>query len=185
MGESSIVAILQKVLDGDVEAYVEIVRLYQQDVWKVAAAMLHDRGRTEDIVQQVFVDAYRSLETFEPGGDFQRWIKAIARNRVRRELRRSIREDRRLEIYRGYLAERLRDEAVASRYDDLREEALRRCREGLPEQYARAIELRYARSLEFDEMAETLGRTVAAARQTLSRARLWLRDCIERRMVGA
>jgi RNA polymerase sigma-70 factor (ECF subfamily) len=174
---------LRRVLAGEVDAYEAVVRSYQREVWKVVAAMLHDPGGTEDLVQQVFVNAYLHLFSYQPGTDFGRWIKSIARNLARNQLRARLRETRRMSVYREHLLGRLGDEAAAAREEDLLAEALRICRERLPEHGARVLDLRYARALSFEEIAAQLGRTVEAVRQFLLRIRLALRECVERRMV--
>jgi RNA polymerase sigma-70 factor (ECF subfamily) len=177
--------IVREVLGGQAEAYAEIVRLYQRDVWRVAAALLHDAQRTEDLVQQVFVDAYLALGRYVPGRDFGAWIKSIARNLVREDLRTRSRETRRMGVYRDHLEARLRDDAAAERYEDRLAEAHAKCREGMADPAARALDLRYAQSRSFEEIAAELGRSVEAVRQMLFRIRLSLKDCIERRMAGA
>jgi RNA polymerase sigma-70 factor (ECF subfamily) len=185
MDTETIDSVVQRVLGGEVDEYAGVVRLYQREVWKVVAAMLADRKATEDLVQQVFVDAYRNLSQYRVGEDFGRWIKSIARNAVRQELRRDRRAKHHLNTYQDFLESRIRDDRAASSYEDLRAEALKRCREGLPEHVSKALELRYGKSAGFEEIAEALGRTVEAARQMLSRVRLALRDCIEKRMARA
>ena len=121
--------------------------------------------------------ALQHLDRFRAGGDFGVWIKAIARNLAKQELRTRSREDRRMEVYQGLLENRRTEEretAVA--------EALRLCREKLPERGAEALTMRYERALSFEEIADALGATVNATRQLLSRVRVALRDCIEKRL---
>lgn len=178
-------AIVREVLSGQTEAYAGIVRLYQRDVWRIAAALLHDAQRTEDLVQQAFVEAYLHLDRYEPGRDFGAWIKSIARNLVREDLRARSREARRMGAYRDHLEARFRDDAAAGRHEDRLAEAHARCREGLAEPSARVLDLRYAQSRSFEEIAAELGRSVEAVRQMLFRIRLSLRDCIEKRMEQA
>src|SRR6516164_2339442 len=60
--------IVAEVLAGDTQAFAEVVRLYQQDVWRIAAALLRDRDATENLVQQVFVDAYFHLDQYAQDG---------------------------------------------------------------------------------------------------------------------
>src|SRR5262245_46979243 len=61
--------VVGRVLGGETEAFAEIVRRHQRDVWKVAAAMLGDRVGTENLVQQTFINAYERLEQYERGRD--------------------------------------------------------------------------------------------------------------------
>ena len=85
--ETTTETILQRVREGDVDAFVEIVRRHQEEIWRIAALPMRDTATTEDLVQQVFVDAYFHLDQFQTGRDFGRWLRTIARNLVRKELR--------------------------------------------------------------------------------------------------
>lgn len=173
-----------RVLGGDTDAFAEIVRRYEREVWKVAAAMLGDRVATENLVQQTFVNAYERLDQYERGRDLAQWLKAIARNLVREEMRRSSRESRRMEHYRDYLRALYEDEAQATERERRFEGALKACREELALPAARALELRYEEALSLEEVAAALGRTLAATRQLLFRAREALRACVERRLAA-
>jgi len=175
---------IDAVLGGRIEAYAEVVRAYQSDIWRVVAYALRDVSTTEDLVQQVFVSAYMGLERYDTDRDFGAWLRSIARNLVRNEIRRGVRERGALRTYRESLAARLGDDEATGR-EEARMEGLRgaleKCREGLSPDAGHALDLRYARSLDFGRIAEALGRTVAATRQLLSRVRLALRRCIEER----
>lgn len=167
-------------MDGDLEAYGELIACYQVDVWKSVAAILPDRGRAEDLVQEAFIRAYHRLDQFERGRDFGVWIKAIARNLARNEWRHQQRElNRRLDYYADW-------ESDAAESGQTEEEgqrikaALDHCLRRLPPAAAEAVALRYDQALDFDTIARKLRRTVPATRQLLSRARLWLKDCVER-----
>ena len=85
--------VLTRVLGGHVDAYEAIVRAYQSEVWKVVSAMLFNGQRTEDLVQQTFINAYQHIHRYQLGRDFGIWLKEIARNEVRQELRRRMREE--------------------------------------------------------------------------------------------
>ena len=79
--------VLQAIMPVLLLAIAILVRLFQESVWRIAAAMLRDRDATENLVQQVFVDAYLHLDQYEPGTDFGAWIRTVARNRLRKDLR--------------------------------------------------------------------------------------------------
>lgn len=172
---------ITRVLGGDIDAYEAIVRAYQQEIWKVVAAMLLNAPKTEDLVQQTFIDAYQHLHRYERGRDFGVWLKEIARNQVRQEIRRRTREDHRLEVYHAHLLESY--EAPSASPKELQfEEALTECAQKLPPSSAKLVELRYRSALNFAEIATIVGRTVEATRQQLARIRLSLRECIEKHL---
>ena len=175
--------IVAEVLAGDTQAFAGLVRMYQETVWRIAAALLRDRDATENLVQQVFVDAYFHLDQYARGTDFGAWIRTVARNRLRKELRTAGREDRRLAMYRERLAERIKAEAGGTRDDsDAYVAALRDCRQALTPRDAAIVRLRYEKGLSFEAIAETQGQSPEAVQRMLSRIRFRLRDCIRHKL---
>ena len=175
--------IVAEVLAGDTQAFAGLVRLYQESVWRIAAALLRDRDATENLVQQVFVDAYFHLDQYARGTDFGAWIRTFARNRLRKELRTAGREDRRLATYRERLAERLKADADDARDDsDAYVAALRGCRQALPPRDAALVRLRYEKGLSFEAIAEKQGQSPEAVQRMISRIRFRLRDCIHHKL---
>jgi len=174
-------SIIQRVLGGEVDAYAEIVRCYQNDLFRIAAYMLRDTAASEDLVQQAFVNAYRNLDKFQSGRDFGAWLRTIARNLVRNELRRSGREAKRLRHYYQWLTQHLERSEEADRNDQILREDLANCRQKLSESESQALDMRYEQALGFEQIATALNRTVAATRQMLSRIRIALRQCISER----
>lgn len=174
--------IVREVLAGDTLAFANLVRLYQESVWRIAAAMLRDRDSTENLVQQVFVDAYFHLEQYALGTDFGAWIRTVARNRLRKELRSASREDRRLGVYRERLAERLRAESATHDDTEAYVLALRGCKQQLPSRDAMLVKLRYEKGLSFDAIAKKQGQTPDAVQRMISRIRFRLRDCIQNKL---
>jgi len=176
----SIDQLVPLVLGGQTEFFEEIVRRYQAEVFHTVAALLYDRGPTADLVQQVFVSAYFALSSYRPGMDFGPWIRTIARNAVREELRRADRYERRLRAYRDVLEARLADDHQAEARQQATSEALQRCMARLPEREVAAIRMRYQEGKGFDEIGAVLGGSNAAMRNLLCRARSRLRECMAR-----
>jgi RNA polymerase sigma-70 factor (ECF subfamily) len=176
--------LVRRVLAGDTASFAQLVRRHQVDVWKVAAAMLTDRVATENLVQQTFVNAYERLDQYQPGRDLVRWLKGIARNLVRQELRKRTRETEHMTHYRDYLGALYSEDDRSDQRTRELEAALRACREQLSPAAARALDLQYEQGLSVEEVATALDRTLAATRQLLFRTRLALRECVERRLLA-
>jgi RNA polymerase sigma-70 factor (ECF subfamily) len=179
---SEVDALVRRVRGGEVEVFAELIRRYEQPVWRVVAAMLQSIDESRELLQQVFVDAYLNLDQFRLGEDFGLWIKAIARNCVRKELRRLARESKRLHVYRERLLQRLQDDMASERHTQAYLEALSACREQLPERSADVLDRRYGQGKTFEQIAQELEVTQAAVEKLLSRVRLALRDCIQLRL---
>ncbi len=79
----------------DQTAWGEVYRRYSPRVRRVASAFAElDADEVEDVVQESFVRAYRSLNQLQSPEAFERWIYAIARNRARTQLERKLNQRR-------------------------------------------------------------------------------------------
>ena len=78
---------IQAARQGDLEAFNNLVHLYQDSVYRLALSLLQERQAAEDIAQEAFVTAFRKLDTFRDGS-FKIWILRITRNLGYDELRR-------------------------------------------------------------------------------------------------
>jgi RNA polymerase sigma-70 factor, ECF subfamily len=77
--QSAEAKLVERSLTGDLAAFNQIVDLYQTQVYNVAARVLGDRTTAEDITQETFISAFRSLKGFR-GGNLRAWLLRIARN---------------------------------------------------------------------------------------------------------
>lgn len=176
--------IIRRVRGGQVDQYAEVVRRYQRQLWYIAAQALGDIATTEDIVQQAFINAFFALDRFDETRDFGAWLRTICRNLVREHIRKKVRGDAKMRRYGDHLETFSGDDDAEDRYEQHLRDALLRCREQLSPTAARALSLRYEESRNFGEIAAALDRTVAAARQLLTRVRQELRRCIEQASMG-
>ena len=65
--------------DGDLSAFNAIVERYQSQVYNVSARILGDRHLAEDVTQETFIKAHRSIDGFR-GGSLRAWLLRIASN---------------------------------------------------------------------------------------------------------
>jgi RNA polymerase sigma-70 factor (ECF subfamily) len=176
--------LVRRVLAGDTDSFGLIVRRYEADVWKVAAALLGDRTAAENLVQQTFINAYERLEQYRPGRDVLAWLKGIARNLAREDMRKSSRESQTLHRYREYLITLYDDDDRAERRAHELEHAVAHCRERLAPTAARALALYYDQGLSLEAVAAGIERTLDATRQLMFRARAALRDCVQAKVAS-
>lgn len=66
--------------NGDTAAFGEIVRRYQNLVYATALQILKDTVLAEDVAQEAFIAAYRSLGDLRRDGSFPPWLRKITRN---------------------------------------------------------------------------------------------------------
>jgi RNA polymerase sigma-70 factor, ECF subfamily len=65
---------------GDRAAFEDLVRAHQADVYRLALHLVRDPPTAEDVTQEAFVHAYRSLRRFRGGSKFSTWLFRITRN---------------------------------------------------------------------------------------------------------
>jgi RNA polymerase sigma-70 factor (ECF subfamily) len=61
-------------------AFEDLVRAHQGDVYRLALHLVRDRETAEDVTQEAFVHAFRSLPRFRGTAKFSTWLYRIARN---------------------------------------------------------------------------------------------------------
>jgi RNA polymerase sigma factor (sigma-70 family) len=165
---------------GDMAAYEEIVKRYQQVAFRTAYVITRSAGDAEDAAQQGFIKAHRALGSFRAGAEPRPWLLQIvaneARNRVRSTGRRHKLELRLAEDYRpGGVAPSPEAAAIASE-DSTR---LLGLVNALGDEDRLVITSRYLLELSGEETAATLGIPEGTVKSRLSRALVHLRARVE------
>jgi len=172
-------ALVKKVLSGDLDAYGELVQIYQTSVFNVCYRVLGNRRDAEDLTQEAFLRAYNNLGSYDPGRPFGPWMRTLAANLCYNKLNR--RELPRVDLI---------DERDLPEKDTINnpEKALEISQENqklyqalwdLPHQYRIAVELRHFQELSYQEMAQTLNLPLNTVRSHLYRGRQKLAALLE------
>jgi RNA polymerase sigma factor (sigma-70 family) len=153
-----------------VDAYGELVRRYQQDARRTAAAIA-GVSIADDAAQEAFVRAYGFLHRFRPGAPFRPWLLAVVANVARNQRRSTHRWTRTLRESgeRGgsrRAAPSAEDEALARHGH----RAVRTALDALPLRYRDVVACRYLLDLSEDETARVLGLPRGTVKSRLSRA---------------
>jgi RNA polymerase sigma-70 factor (ECF subfamily) len=74
---------LEKTLAGDVDAFEGIVRRWQGPLINFAYRFCRERGRAEELAQEAFLRAYRSLASWRRDSAFSTWLISVAMNLYR------------------------------------------------------------------------------------------------------
>ncbi|HYI21495.1 MAG TPA: sigma factor, partial [Candidatus Limnocylindrales bacterium] len=72
-------ALVERAIAGDLEAFNEIVSLYQDYLFALVVRVVNDRDSAADAVQEAFFSCYRNLDRFR-GDSFRSWLTRIALN---------------------------------------------------------------------------------------------------------
>lgn len=86
--EADIAAWITATLDGDDRAFAQLVRQFKERILRLVARFARNSHDLDEIAQDVFVDAHRSLAKFRADAPFEHWLCRIATRRCQDYLRR-------------------------------------------------------------------------------------------------
>ncbi|HEV3135671.1 MAG TPA: RNA polymerase sigma factor [Acidimicrobiia bacterium] len=164
------VELIERAKQGDVDAYGELVRRYQHDARRTAAA-IGGVSLADDAAQEAFVRAFGFLHRFRPGAPFRPWLLTVVANVARNQTRSTHRWTRatRAPGERGIAATNApsaEDVALTRRRDGTVRAAL----DTLPLRYRDVVACRYLLDLSEAETAQVLGIARGTVKSRLSRA---------------
>ncbi len=168
--------LVARVLDGDQQAFAELVELYQQAVYNLAYRMLGNVDEAEDATQETFLRAYQHLRRYDLTRPFKTWLLSIASNycidciRKRRLTWLSI--DEPLPPHPALTSSETAPEHAAM--DSERAAAIQSLLNDLAPDYRAAVILRYWYDMSYTEIAEALETSESAIKSRLFRARQML-----------
>jgi RNA polymerase sigma-70 factor (ECF subfamily) len=175
--------LIREIKDGNVELYSELIRRYERKILAFIFHMLkssHLDHLAEDLCQDTFYKAYRSLQTFrEIEASFSTWLYTIARNTVLSELRKL--KNKKISLEQSGYEPTIPDDAQPEQ-TLLRNEEMTMVRDAinkLPEKQRSALILREYDQLDYQEIANILGQTVSSVKSLLFRARASVRLQLE------
>jgi len=169
---------------GDVSAFEQLIKRYDRNVFRIAQHITQNREDAEDVVQDAFLKAFENLEQFQGNSKFYTWLVRIAVNESLMKLRRR-RTDRTVSL----------DEDIETEEDSMPREVadwspnpeqlynqgelneiLSKTINGLPASFRTVFVLRDVEGLSTEETAEALDLSIPAVKSRLLRARLQLRE---------
>ncbi|MGD0461199.1 MAG: sigma-70 family RNA polymerase sigma factor [Tepidisphaeraceae bacterium] len=161
---------------GDREAFGRLVRRYQGMVSGMIYAYCGDLHRSEDLAQETFISAWKSLSALREPGKVAPWLYQTARRHALDHLRGAAREKDRLSHLHEVQVPRAiaspAQEALTSEERDL----LWRILSELPQPYRETMVLYYRQGQSSASVAEAMETTETAVRQRLTRGRQMLRE---------
>lgn len=167
---------------GDREAFDDLVGRYQGQIVNLARAMTGGDADVDDLAQEIFVRAWRSLPAFRGDAAFRTWLYGIALNVIRTH--RTRRSRWRARFWSGPAdaaenpLERVRDQDPGAEQKIMMRDAIDRALKQIPAELRAALVLRDVQGLEYREIAATLGVPVGTVESRIFRARQRLRPLL-------
>ena len=186
-------ALLDRALQGDREAFYELVRPCERAVFLAAFSVLQNEADAEDVSQEAVLKALAHLGTFRRESKFSTWLIQITINEARMRLRKDRRhlydslDEEATDDEGDYMPRDLADwREIPSEALQLKElrRALQKAISELKPKYRDVFMMRDVQQLSIAETAQALGISEANVKTRLLRARLLIRDALAPAMTG-
>lgn len=178
--DEQLVTLAQK---GDTGAFEELVRRTSRLVYARIYMETGDAHRTEDLVQETFLTAYRSLRQLTDPQGFRSWLFTIAQSVTVDDFRRTTRKKRTARMVRIESLDTVKSGTAgpseAMEQAESREAALSVLR-SLPEEYRMPLMLRYLADADYETISRQLGLTNGSLRGLLNRGMALLRNELQK-----
>jgi RNA polymerase sigma-70 factor, ECF subfamily len=176
-GQTSLEGVIAEVARGDQAAFAVVYDRAAPAVLGAVRRVLRDPAQSEEVMQEVLLEVWRSAARFDPAsGSASAWIATMAHrravDRVRSEQKASERELRAAAAAVAY------DEVVDAVETSLEHERVRRCLSGLTDLQREAVTLAYYGGYSYREVAALLGVAVGTVKTRMRDGLIRLRDCL-------
>ena len=168
---------IDRAVQGDDDAFAQIVDNYQVPVYNLCYRMLGNKEEAEDAAQETFLRAYRNLKRYDPNRKFVTWLLSIASHYCIDRLRR-----RRLKLVSLDDLLPMRERAASTPGAEVNylqmehAEEIRGMLGGIGEKDRAAVILRYWYDFSYEEIAESLSLSLPAVKSRLHRTRREMAD---------
>ncbi len=177
-------ALMVHLCQGQDFALAELVRRYQNDIFRFCLHYLRESDAARDMAQETFVRVYTARSRFDPGRKFRPWVLCIARNLCLNELKR--RKTVPMDALEDHMASGRHDGGDILRFSGQgpdealmageRREVLARALDRLNPESRELVVLRFFQRMSAREIADIVGSTEGAVRTKLHRVLGGLRE---------
>ena len=159
--------LMQRVGEGDLEAFGDLVRRHEKSAWRIAYHYVGNRAESEDLAQEAFLKILDAAESYRPTARFTTYLYRVIANLCIDHHR------KRRPVYPGEMPaqespEQAPDQQIKA---EERDRMIRRALDDLPARQRMATVLRYYEDLSLSEIAEAMDATYKAVERLLARAR--------------
>ncbi len=178
--------LVEKIKKGDIDAYEEIIKKYENKVCGIIYHMIKNQNDVEDLAQEVFIKVYKNLSKFKGDSSLYTWIYKITVNLCLDEVKKRkniIYLDEKLEVEDGELERELpsSDKTQVELYEEKElKEKLHKCIGKLPEKQRVMIVLRDIKGFSYEEISEITSVKLGTVKSQINRARLKLKELLDK-----
>ncbi|HHX18524.1 MAG TPA: sigma-70 family RNA polymerase sigma factor [Clostridium sp.] len=176
--------LIKEAKSGNVEAFEELIKQNEKKVFNIAYKMMGNYDDANELAQEAFIKAYKSINKFKGDSLFSTWIYRITTNVCLDELRK--RKNKKVISLNEHI--KYNDEEIKPQVKDERpgpekifekketKNLINQCIESLPADYKTVIILRDIEGFTYEEIAKIINCPEGTVKSRISRARKALRD---------
>jgi RNA polymerase sigma-70 factor (ECF subfamily) len=166
--------VIERCRKGDTKAQFELYKLYYKPMYNVCLRMVGNQVEAEDVMQEAFLNALIKIDTYEGKVSFGAWLKRIVINRSLDQLKKR-------KVKFEELNEKIPDEEpVSLNIGDIQMEYLKKAIQKLPDGFRVVLSLYLLEGYDHEEIAQILGITNVSSRTQFLRAKLKLRQLLQK-----
>jgi RNA polymerase sigma factor (sigma-70 family) len=163
-------------LEGNQEAYSELITRYKRLIYSVAYKFSRDSDEVNDLAQEAFIKIYRSLSRYDSQYKFSTWSVKVATNICLDHVRRKRLNSVSLDEIENFTGKNNSPEEYYLRKE--KSQALKNAIAGLPEIYRVPIIMYHQNGMSYKEIAEKLGKPMSIIKNRIFRARNTLKESL-------
>ena len=174
---------INKILDGDANAFTVLVDRYKDLVYTLAIRMMKNKEEAEEVAQDTFIKMYKSLNKFKGDSKFSTWIYRVAYNTCLDRLKKNKRQQQTVAIdeYTEHQVKTI-DNALDKIETQEKQQAIKDCLELLPSEDSFLLTLYYFEELSLDEISKIVGITANNVKVKIFRSRKKLATILKERL---
>ncbi len=174
---------IDSILEGDSHAFAVLIDRYKHMVFTIALKIVKNREDAEEVAQDVFVNAYKALNTYKGDAKFSTWLYRIAYYKSLDYAKKNKRKPPMISLsISGIYHLSSPDGPLDSIEATERQTIIRDALDQLPEGDSVLITLHYYDGMTLKEIASVMGITTNTAKVRLFRSRKRLADIFKKNM---
>ncbi len=179
-----------RVKDGAIDDYAAVIGAYRSRLRCSIVSSCAPGVDPDEIVHRAFLEAFRQINNYRPGTNFYGWLSAIARNLLLAEMKRYQRQQKNSTSYLEHLLTQRMLETVEAEPADARRgeeemSVLRSCMEQFAPESRDLLQARYESQTPLEQVAQKVGKSVAAVKFQLFAIRKRLLKCVRAKLFVA
>ena len=169
--------LIERAREGDQQSMYRLYKLYVQAMYNTCIRMVSNQYDAEDIIQESFTSAFKSLGSFRGESSFGSWLKRIVINKSISHLRAKKHEF--TDIENLHIVD---DEVVDNEIPDISPEQVNEAIKSLPEKARVVLNLHLLEGFKHREIAEILNISESTSKSQYQRAKMLLREKLVKEM---